>query len=53
MTDTESQKMKIYQDGRRKLKEMDEEKEALVKEFEEAKNSTAGLKVTLSNYQIS
>merc|ERR1712233_200023 len=41
--------MRIYQEGRQKLQDLDAEKTNLIAEFEEAKNSTAGLKVALES----
>ena len=37
--------MRIYQEGRKALMDMDTEKKNLVQQYEEAKESTAGLKV--------
>ena len=37
--------MRIYQEGRKALMDMDTEKKNLVQQYEEAKASTAGLKV--------
>jgi len=38
--------MRIYKDGRATLERLDAEKIQLKNEFEDAKNSTAGLKVS-------
>ncbi|CAG5110771.1 Oidioi.mRNA.OKI2018_I69.chr2.g5137.t1.cds [Oikopleura dioica] len=45
----ETDQMRIYKDGRATLERLDNEKIALKNEFEDAKNSTAGLKAALEN----
>ena len=45
----EDDQMRIYKEGRATLERLDNEKIALKNEFEDAKNSTAGLKVKFSS----